>query len=192
MGIFSKTAEYLKERLGKTRDKINDSLASVLSFGRKIDDDLLNELEETLISDDIGVETTEKLISELREAYKARKISKSEEVIPFLKETIKNYWPQQDRQLHTAQTGPTVILVAGVNGAGKTTSIAKLAYIFNTQRQEGDRGRLRHVPGRRGRAADHLGRAHRRADRQAPGRQRPGGRGLRRLRGRRRAETPTC
>lgn len=131
MGIFSKTAEYLKERLGKTRAKINNSLAAVLSLGRKIDDDLLNELEETLISDDIGVETTEKLISELREAYRARKISKSEEVIPFLKESIKNYWPHQDRQLLTAQTGPTVILVAGVNGTGKTTSIAKLAYIFH-------------------------------------------------------------
>jgi len=131
MGIFSKTAEYLKERLGKTRTKINESLASVLSFGRKIDDDLLNELEETLIRDDIGVETTDKLISELREAYKARKIARSEEVIPFLKEHIKDYWPQQDRQLRTAQTGPTVILVAGVNGTGKTTSIAKLAYIFH-------------------------------------------------------------
>jgi len=131
MGLFSKTAEYLKERLGKTRAKISSSLASVLSFGRKIDDDLLNELEETLISDDLGVETTDKLISELREAYRARKISKSEEVIPFLKETIKSYWPQQDRQLRTAATGPTVILVAGVNGTGKTTSIAKLAYILH-------------------------------------------------------------
>ena len=50
MGIFSKTAEYLKERLGKTRAKISNSLATVLSLGRKIDDDLLNELEETLIS----------------------------------------------------------------------------------------------------------------------------------------------
>ncbi|HNS19325.1 MAG TPA: signal recognition particle-docking protein FtsY [Sedimentisphaerales bacterium] len=131
MGIFSKTAEYLKERLGKTRAKISNSLTAVLSLGRKIDDDLLNELEETLISDDIGVETTDKLISELREAYKARKISKSEEVIPFLKESIKNYWPHQDRQLRTAQTGPTVVLVAGVNGTGKTTSIAKLAYMFH-------------------------------------------------------------
>ncbi|MEN6429155.1 MAG: signal recognition particle-docking protein FtsY [Phycisphaerales bacterium] len=131
MGLFSKTAEYLKERLGKTRAKISSSLATVLSLGRKIDDDLLNELEETLISDDLGVETTDKLISELREAYRNRKISKSEEVIPFLKESIKNYWPHQDRQLRTAQTGPTVILVAGVNGTGKTTSIAKLAYMFN-------------------------------------------------------------
>jgi len=132
MGIFSKTKEYLKERLGKTRSKINSSLSSVLSLGRKIDDDLLDELEETLIRDDIGVETTDKLISELREAYRARKISDSEEVIPFLKEHIKSYWPHQDRQLHQAASGPTVVLVAGVNGTGKTTSIAKLAHILNS------------------------------------------------------------
>lgn len=131
MGIFSKTADFLKERLGKTRSKIASSLSTVLSLGRKIDDDLLDELEETLIRDDIGVETTEKLIRELRDAYRARKISKSEEVIPFLKEHIKSYWPDQDRQLHVAPGGPTVILVAGVNGTGKTTSIAKLAYILH-------------------------------------------------------------
>jgi len=131
MGLFSKTKEYLKERLGKTRSKISSSLSSVLSLGRKIDDDLLDELEETLIRDDIGVETTDKLITELREAYRARKISQSEEVIPFLKEHIKSYWPHQDRQLHQADSGPTVILVAGVNGTGKTTSIAKLAYTLH-------------------------------------------------------------
>jgi fused signal recognition particle receptor len=131
MGIFSKTADYLKERLGKTRSAINSSLSTVLSIGRKIDDDLLDELEETLIRDDIGVETTDKLVSELREAYRSRQIAKAEEVVPFLKEHIKSYWPPQDRQLRIAQTGPTVILVAGVNGTGKTTSIAKLAYIFN-------------------------------------------------------------
>ena len=132
MGIFSKTTGFLKERLGKTRSKISSSLSSVLSLGRKIDDDLLDELEETLIRDDIGVETTDKLISELREAYRARKISNSEEVIPFLKEHIKDYWPHHDRQLHQATSGPTVILVAGVNGTGKTTSIAKLAHILHS------------------------------------------------------------
>jgi fused signal recognition particle receptor len=136
MGIFSKTKEYLKERLGKTRSKISTSLSSVLSLGRKIDDDLLDELEETLIRDDIGVETTEMLISQLREAYRARKISSSEEVIPFLKEHIKSYWPHQDRQLHQAASGPTVILVAGVNGTGKTTSIAKLAHILHDSGKE--------------------------------------------------------
>ncbi len=131
MGIFSKTAGFFKERLSKTRNKISNSLSSVLSLGRKIDDDLLDELEETLIQDDIGVETTDKLMTELRDAYRARKISTSEEVIPFLKEHIKGYWPQRDRELRTAPSGPTVILVAGVNGTGKTTSIAKLAHILN-------------------------------------------------------------
>jgi fused signal recognition particle receptor len=131
MGIFSKTASFFKDRLGKTRAKISDSLSSVLSLGRKIDENLLDELEETLISDDIGVETTDKLVSELREAYRARQIATTDDVIPFLKEHIKSYWPDRDRQMHLAEAGPTVVLVAGVNGTGKTTSIAKLAYIFN-------------------------------------------------------------
>jgi fused signal recognition particle receptor len=131
VGIFSKTAGYFKDRLGKTRNKIANSLSSVLSLGRKIDETLLDELEETLISDDIGVETTLKLVSELRDAYRSRQIAQTDDIIPFLKEHIKSYWPDRDRQLHLTETGPTVILVAGVNGTGKTTSIAKLAYILS-------------------------------------------------------------
>jgi fused signal recognition particle receptor len=130
MGIFAKTAEYLKDRLGKTRDKISTSLSAVLRLGRNIDETLLGELEETLISDDIGVETTEKLISSLRQAYRNRQIATTDQIVPFLKEQIKSYWPAQDRQLRLADTGPTVILIAGVNGTGKTTSIAKLGYIL--------------------------------------------------------------
>jgi len=130
MGIFTKTAGFFKDRLGKTRDKISSSLSSVLSIGRNIDEALLDELEETLISDDIGVETTDKLISSLREAYRARQIATTDQILPFLKEHMKSYWPKRDRELHTTQTGLTVILVAGVNGTGKTTSIAKLAHIF--------------------------------------------------------------
>jgi len=131
MGIFTKTAEYLKDRLAKTRDKITSSLSSILTLGRNIDEELLDKLEETLISDDIGVETTEKLITELRQAYHGKQIATTDDIIPFLKEHIKGYWPPQDRQLRFAANGPTVILVAGVNGTGKTTSIAKLAYTLN-------------------------------------------------------------
>jgi len=131
MGIFSKTIGYFKDRLSKTRDKISSSLSAVLAIGRNIDDDLLNDLEETLIKDDIGVETTAKLISDLREAYRSKKITTTDDIIPFLKEHMKGYWPQQDRQVRLAAKGPTVILVAGVNGSGKTTSIAKLAYILS-------------------------------------------------------------
>ncbi len=131
MGIFSKTIGYFKDRLTKTRDKISSSLSAVLAIGRNIDEDLLNDLEETLIKDDIGVETTAKLISDLREAYRSKKITTTDDIIPFLKEHMKGYWPHQDRQVRLAAKGPTVILVAGVNGSGKTTSIAKLAYILS-------------------------------------------------------------
>ena len=85
MGIFTKTAEYFKDRLGKTRSRISSSFSSVLSLGRTVDEALLDELEETLISDDIGVETTEKLISDLRIAYHGRQIATTDDIIPFLK-----------------------------------------------------------------------------------------------------------
>lgn len=131
MGIFSKTTGFFKDRLAKTRDKISSSLSTVLTLGRSIDEQLLDELEETLITDDIGVETTDKLISDLREAYRAKQIAATDDIVPFLKEHIKNYWPARHRELQTASAGPTVILVAGVNGSGKTTSIAKLAHILS-------------------------------------------------------------
>jgi fused signal recognition particle receptor len=131
MGIFTKTAKYFRDRLSKTRAKISTSLSSIISLGRNIDETLLDELEETLISDDIGIETTDKLISGLRAAYRGRQIATTDDIVPFLKEHIKSYWPHRDRQLHLAEAGPTVILVAGVNGTGKTTSIAKLGFILS-------------------------------------------------------------
>ncbi|HEV58715.1 MAG TPA: signal recognition particle-docking protein FtsY [Phycisphaerales bacterium] len=131
MGLFSKTVAYLRDHLGKTRRKITSSLGSLLTLGRAIDEDLLDELEATLIADDIGVATTERLMEDLRAAYKSRKIAKSEDILPFLKERMKEYWPARDRELHAAESGPTVILVAGINGSGKTTSIAKLAYALS-------------------------------------------------------------
>ena len=127
MGFFSKTVQYLKDHLSKTRSRIASTLSAVLPLGRKIDDALLDELEATLIGDDIGVETTERLIGDLRTAYKAGQIAQTDDIIPFLKAQMKSYWPEEDRRLNQAPSGPTVILVAGINGSGKTTSIAKLA-----------------------------------------------------------------
>jgi fused signal recognition particle receptor len=75
------------------------------------------------------------LIEDLREAYKQKKIAETDDIIPFLKEHIKNYWPHRDRQLRHSPNPPTVILVAGVNGSGKTTSIAKLAYILSQNKE---------------------------------------------------------
>jgi fused signal recognition particle receptor len=130
MGFFTKTTDYIRDRLGKTREKIAGSLSSILTGNRKIDTDLLDQLEETLINDDIGVATSDKLITELNEAWKLKEIETTDDVIPFLKEHLTGYWPQQHRQLNIAEAAPTVILVAGVNGSGKTTSIAKLASIL--------------------------------------------------------------
>ena len=133
MAFLSQTFGKLKNGLQKSRQKINDSLKTVLTLGRKIDEQLLEELEEQLISDDLGVETTLQIIEDLRQAYKEKKIATAEEVVPFLKEELISQWPLRDRQLQWAATPPTVIMVAGVNGTGKTTSVAKLAYLLNAQ-----------------------------------------------------------
>ena len=133
MAIFSKTLEKLKSGLAKSRRKINDSLKTVLTLGRKINENLLEELEEKLISDDIGVETTQQIIEDLRGAWEEKKISSAEEVVPYLKQELIDYWPHQDRQLHFEDTPPTVIMIAGVNGSGKTTSVGKLAQYLSNQ-----------------------------------------------------------
>ena len=133
MAFFTKAFEKLKAGLTKSRQKINDSLKSVLTFGRKIDEGLLDELEEKLITDDLGVETTSQIIADLRQAWKERKIATAEEVVPFLKQELISYWPAADRALHFAAQKPTVIMVTGVNGSGKTTSVAKLAAMLSKE-----------------------------------------------------------
>ena len=122
MGLFDR----LKKGLAKTREKIGHSFRAVLPIGRKIDDEVIDRLEETMLADDMGPSTTARLIDEVRSAYKAGSITETQEIIPFLKEKVISYWPADDRKLRSAPSGPTVILVAGVNGSGKTTSVAKL------------------------------------------------------------------
>jgi len=122
MGLFDR----IKKGLAKTRDKIGRSFRSILPFGRKIDDAVIDELETTMLADDMGPATTARLIAEVREAYKSRQIAETQEIIPFLQKKIVSYWPEPDRQLRWAESGPTVILVVGINGSGKTTSVAKL------------------------------------------------------------------
>lgn len=133
MAFFAKALEKFKSGLERSRKKINDSLKTILTLGRKIDEKLLEELEEQLISDDIGVEATMHIMDDLRNAWKQRKIHSAEEVIPFLKQELIQYWPEPDRALKIADSPPTVILVTGVNGSGKTTSVAKLARLLSSQ-----------------------------------------------------------
>ena len=127
MALFRKAIEHLAAGLAKTRDRLIGSLRSLLA-GRKIDADLLDELEERLITADIGVATAMKIRADLQAAYEAKRIERGEQVMEFLKAEMKQYWPEADRTVHFAEAPPTVILVAGINGSGKTTSVAKLAY----------------------------------------------------------------
>ncbi len=133
MAFFSKALEKLKNGLKKSREKIGNSLKSILTFGRRIDEALLEELEEKLIMDDLGVETTIQIIENLRKAWKDKKIETADQIVPFLKQELIDYWPAQDRQLNMADTAPTVIMITGVNGCGKTTSVGKLAAMLSGQ-----------------------------------------------------------
>ncbi|MHC4994483.1 MAG: signal recognition particle-docking protein FtsY [Planctomycetota bacterium] len=126
MGLFSSTIGKVKNALARTRDTFVGGLSSML-LGRQLSDALINDLEAVLLQADIGVKTTATLIDHLREAYKEGKMTQGDEAFEYLKAYITSYWPQEDRQVHFAESGPTVILVAGINGAGKTTSIAKIA-----------------------------------------------------------------
>jgi len=125
--------EKLKKGLQKTREKLTSRLQSLFTFGRKIDEELLEQLEEVLLAADIGVRPVSKLIGEVREAYRTRKIQNQEEVPGFLKQQLKESLGKWDTKLKAAPQPPMVILVTGVNGTGKTTSIAKLAAMFDSQ-----------------------------------------------------------
>ncbi len=129
MGLFDR----LIKGLTKTREKISRTFRSILPFGRRIDDAIIDQLEETMLADDMGPSATARLIGEVRAAYKSGEITETQEIIPFLKRRIVAYWPEPDRQLRLAEAGPTVILVVGINGSGKTTSVAKLCHHLATQ-----------------------------------------------------------
>lgn len=128
MGFFNK----LKEGLGKTRNNFNDKINDVFSSFRKVDEDLLEELEEILIMSDIGFETANNIITKLRERIKKEKISDTEEIKKALKEEMKAILDETDNSLKL-ETKPSVVLVVGVNGVGKTTSIGKIANKFRKE-----------------------------------------------------------
>ena len=122
MGFFDK----LKQGLTKTKESINEKINNVFSNFRKVDEELLEELEEALIMSDMGVETSTQIISNLREKIKKEKIEESEQVKEALREEIEKILEKCDNSLKL-ETKPSVILVVGVNGVGKTTSIGKMA-----------------------------------------------------------------
>lgn len=122
MSFFDK----LKNGLGKTKTSINEKLGNVFSSFRKVDEDMLEELEEVLITSDIGMETSVEIIDKLRTKIKREKIESEEDVRKALKEIMKEILDVAEPTLKL-DTKPSIILVVGVNGVGKTTSIGKIA-----------------------------------------------------------------
>ncbi len=123
-GLFGR----LRSGLEKTRRKVAGGLRSVLSMHRTLDEEVLDEIEEQLYLADVGPRTVMDLTEELREAYRCGEVKEADQVLSFLKEHMKAELAEWDTSLHLPADGTGVILVAGVNGSGKTTSIAKMAY----------------------------------------------------------------
>lgn len=128
MSFFDK----LKAGLEKTKASFTEKVNNVFKNFRKVDENLLEELEEALILSDVGFETTTKIIERLRDKIKTNKIEDADEVKNELCSIISEILSENDNSLNL-NTKPSVILVVGVNGAGKTTSIGKMAASFKAE-----------------------------------------------------------
>ncbi len=125
--MFGAIFDKLKKSLQKTREAFSNKIKSILSVLRRADESTLEQLRETLLEADVGVQASEKIVTELRRAYKEGRIKTQEQTVSFLRNYLRDLLKTTDEPTHAK---PKVILAVGVNGTGKTTSIAKLAYMF--------------------------------------------------------------
>ena len=117
----------IKDSLKRTRSVLIDPLRDLVA-GRRLDDQLIKEIEAVLLRADVGVQATKRLIEGLRADVKAGKLEKGEDAIGYLKRSVAEMWPPEDLDIRYTDAGPTVLLVTGVNGVGKATTIAKLCH----------------------------------------------------------------
>lgn len=129
MAFFSK----LRASLSKTKDSINDKIESVIKNFRSVDDDLFDELEEALITADLGVNTSMDIIERLRDAAKSKNIKNSEDLKSELADILEEILTDGADSKLDIRGLPAVVMVIGVNGVGKTTSIGKLAAMYKKQ-----------------------------------------------------------
>ena len=129
MGLFDR----FKKGLSRTRERIAGGFRAALRVGHRIDESTLGRLEEMMLTADFGPATTRKLIDNVRGAWKAGTMTEEQEIQPYLQQHIAEMWPVSDRGIRFAASGPTVVLVTGINGSGKTTSVAKLGQYFTSQ-----------------------------------------------------------
>lgn len=129
MGFF----DQLKKGLNKTRENLTGKIEKLIIGYADIDEDLLEELEETLIMADVGIKTTETLMEAVRRGIRKKEIRTPEDLRPFLQKQIAEILNRGEDATREAGEGPTVLLVIGVNGAGKTTTIGKLSAYYKHQ-----------------------------------------------------------
>src|SRR6516225_5146324 len=128
--VFRALFGKIKQGLAKTRD-VFSGVASLFRLRGRVDRDFLSKLEEKLYLADVGTAATVEIVDQVRQAFLDKEITGDVET--FVKEKLRENLTAEEIGLHTAGSGPTVIMVAGVNGSGKTTSIAKLAQRFKSQ-----------------------------------------------------------
>lgn len=132
MALFRSIAEKLKQGLKKTHEVLTMDLGDLLR-GRRLDEAMIEEVRRRLIQADVGLRTTDRLIAGIRADYHSGRMTRGDEVLDYLKHEMALLWPDEDRSLQFAPSGPTVIMVTGVNGAGKTTSVAKICRMLRSQ-----------------------------------------------------------
>ncbi|MDD2585327.1 MAG: signal recognition particle-docking protein FtsY [Syntrophomonadaceae bacterium] len=125
--------DKFKQGLARTRQNINEKLEVLIKSNRKLDEDFWEELEEILIQADVGVNTSVELVKNIRSSAKKQKITDSSEVMGLIKAEVKNLLGSEYIPLNITDARPCIFLVVGVNGGGKTTSIAKLAYRLKSE-----------------------------------------------------------
>lgn len=128
--VFRALFDKLKAGLRKTQEAFAGRIKAVFAAFRSLDERTIEELEEAMIGADVGVEATARILDRLKRAYKEGKLKTSHQAFAFLKQELKDMLRQEAGELRFAPSGPTVVLVVGVNGTGKTTSIAKLARLY--------------------------------------------------------------
>ena len=128
MGFFAK----LKKGLEKTKTSLIQNIETVVCGYAKIDDDMYEDLEAVLLTGDVGLETTEYILRQIRTGVKTKEIQEGKDVVPYVQRCITKLLEENDTPVPTRE-GTEVIFIVGVNGVGKTTTIGKLANYYRQQ-----------------------------------------------------------
>jgi len=129
MGFFNR----LKESLTKTRQSFVEKIDNLVHRRRAIDEEFYEELEEVLVQADVGIGTSMELVERLRRTVKERRVDDAGELKPILQELIREMLGEERAPLNFQEEGPTVVMVVGVNGVGKTTTIGKMAHLYKSE-----------------------------------------------------------